>query len=165
MRGRPLVILLPLKTTSLVCMLIWRLRLGLPLVMVKVRGRNFPPRPPNPPAQRLLVYDGMEWQRGHALAFPVYYAPDHVTYSVPPPNPNYPLVLCISQILMLVSVMSFTNANQYAFPSTVVWMLCLNRLLILTFMLFLKLLLILVFVPVLMMPLMAIMITMKIWMG
>lgn len=41
MRGGPPVILLPLKTKSLVCMLIRSLTLGLPQVTVKVKGLQF----------------------------------------------------------------------------------------------------------------------------
>lgn len=73
------------------------------------------PRPPTPPAQQLPVYDGMEWQQGHALALPVYYnAPNHVTYAVPPPNPN-PLCFADPYAGFYFECL---NANHYVFPST-----------------------------------------------
>ena len=75
------------------------------------------PRSPTPPAQQLPVYDGIEWQQGHALAFPVYYyAPDHVTYAFPPPHVNaYPLHFADPYAGFYNE---FLKANDKVFPST-----------------------------------------------
>lgn len=74
------------------------------------------PRPPTPPAQQLPVYEGMERQQGHALAFPIYYyAPDHLNYAVPPPHPNaYPLYFADPYTGFYYE---FLNANHYVFHS------------------------------------------------
>lgn len=75
-----------------------------------------PPRPPTPTAQQLPVYNGMEWQQGYALSFPVYsYAPYHETYAVPPLNLYaYPLPFEDPYAGLYYE---FLYANHYAFTS------------------------------------------------
>lgn len=76
-----------------------------------------PPRPPTPTAQQLPVYDGMEWQQGHALPFPVYYyAPYHETYVIPALNLYaYPLPFGDPYSGLYYE---FLYANHHAFTST-----------------------------------------------
>lgn len=74
-------------------------------------------RPPTPSAQQLPVYDGIEWQQGGALPFPVYhYTPYHVPYTVPLPNQYaYPLHFADPYAGLYYE---FLYAPHYEFPST-----------------------------------------------
>lgn len=58
------------------------------------------------------MYDGLEWQQGHALAFPVYY--DNVSNAVPPPNPNADHFHAAGPY---AGFYDFLNANYYVLPS------------------------------------------------